>query len=417
MSKIQVNHKLFEFLQADSKRFNYLFGGAGSGKSWGVAQYLLIEKLMKEPASGVMAVRRTKPEVKASCLRCVLNQLDTTELLYDHNKTEQIITLKGGGKWYFDSVDDVLKKKSLEGINYLWIEESTEFTWPEWLQLNLRVRAKNKYGINRIFATFNPEDPIGNAWLKKLSDEANSKEDSQVIKINHNENPFLSKEERRQIEELASQDAEYDKIYRLGEWATPTFIIYTNWDIVSDFPECDDIAYGLDFGYNNPSALIKVGIKDKLDVYLQELIYEDKLTNADLLGRMPPEAHNGVIMADSSEPARIEEFRRAGYNIHGVKKAGGEKGWLRTSIDQCKKYHLHILADSPNLQKELRGYKWKQDKEGNPLDEPVKFRDHLLDAFRYVLGQPKVQAGLTGISIQEERYEAFEMIEDESIWR
>ncbi len=34
---------------------------------------------------------------------------------------------------------------------------------------------------------------------------------------------------------------------------------------------------------------------------------------------------------------------------------------------------------------ELRGYKWREDKNGNKLDEPVKFRDHLMDAMRYAL--------------------------------
>ena len=37
-----------------------------------------------------------------------------------------------------------------------------------------------------------------------------------------------------------------------------------------------------------------------------------------------------------------------------------------------------------NLEKEIKCYKWKVNKDGIILkDEPVKFNDHLCDAFRY----------------------------------
>jgi phage terminase large subunit len=34
---------------------------------------------------------------------------------------------------------------------------------------------------------------------------------------------------------------------------------------------------------------------------------------------------------------------------------------------------------------EFKNYKWKTDNDGNTLDEPVKFRDHLMDAMRYAI--------------------------------
>jgi phage terminase large subunit len=36
-----------------------------------------------------------------------------------------------------------------------------------------------------------------------------------------------------------------------------------------------------------------------------------------------------------------------------------------------------------NVQKEIKSYKWKTDKDGKVLDEPVKFNDHSMDALRY----------------------------------
>ena len=32
---------------------------------------------------------------------------------------------------------------------------------------------------------------------------------------------------------------------------------------------------------------------------------------------------------------------------------------------------------------EFKVYKWREDKDGNVFDEPVKFKDHLMDGVRY----------------------------------
>lgn len=373
-------------------RFNYLFGGAGSSKSWTIAQFLLIEKLYKEKDIGILALRKTKPEVKASCLRLVLHLLNQAELPHTENKTESIITAMNGNKFYFDSIDDVMKKKSAEGINYIWLEETTGFIWREWLQLNIRCRAKNLNGINQLFFSFNPEDPIGNEWLKNLTDKAPADTNSQVMLLNHGDNPFLSDEEREQIEALANQDEEYDKIYRQGLWATPTQIIYTNWDIIADLPEdIPEIGYGLDFGFNNPTALIEVGIKE-MDAYLDELLYQTKLTNQDLIDKLkeliPPAHRNRVIRADSAEPQRIQEIFEAGFNIHPCTKG---KDSVKIGIDRCKRFKTHITQRSTNTIKEKKGYKWRVDKDGNVLDEPVKFRNHAMDAERYYLGEVMIE--------------------------
>ena len=43
-------------------------------------------------------------------------------------------------------------------------------------------------------------------------------------------------------------------------------------------------------------------------------------------------------------------------------------------------------AANVNLNKERTSYKWKRDRKHDIiLDEPIKFRDHALDAMRYAL--------------------------------
>jgi phage terminase large subunit len=47
----------------------------------------------------------------------------------------------------------------------------------------------------------------------------------------------------------------------------------------------------------------------------------------------------------------------------------------------------------PGLVSEIATYKWREDRDGNPLDEPVKFRDDAIAACRYAvedLGMKKI---------------------------
>ena len=44
---------------------------------------------------------------------------------------------------------------------------------------------------------------------------------------------------------------------------------------------------------------------------------------------------------------------------------------------------MGVTAESANGIKELRSYSWKKDKDGNVIDDPVKFNDHFCDAIRY----------------------------------
>jgi len=68
---------------------------------------------------------------------------------------------------------------------------------------------------------------------------------------------------------------------------------------------------------------------------------------------------------------------RNGFNAKHANKDVTE------GIRTIKGTPLFIQQDSVNLLKELKNYRWKTDRNGNKLDSPVKFGDHILDALRY----------------------------------
>ena len=394
MRKIEVQHnrKTYEFLLKSEKRINFLFGGAGSGKSHALAQFFLLEKLYKEHNIRILITRKTRPALKKSCWLLVNDLLVKYDLPgYVINKTDLIITV-GDNQMYFTSLDDVEKIKSFEKMNYVWCEEATENTKDDFIQLGLRCRGENPNGTNKLYFSFNPIDE--QSFLKEKVE--NPDKNTAVNHSTYLDNRFAEQDYIDVLTGLEKEDITYYKIYKQGIWASPENIIYKNWDIVEKFPEvCDDIGYGLDFGFNNPTALVKIGFSDN-NVYEEEMIYQSKLTNSQLIEEMkiliPKELRDKVIRADSAEPQRIEEISQAAFNIFPCTKG---KDSVKIGIDRVKRVLTHITKNSTNIIMEKKGYKWKEDKNGNVLDEPVKFKDHAMDAERYYLGEvPAVEAGI-----------------------
>jgi len=358
-----------------------LYGGAGSGKSYATAQFIIMLWLMVIDPIKILITRKTNPSLKLTAYKLILKMLDELEIEYIHMKSEQTIQLLDGSEIIFRGMDDPEKIKSAE-FNVIWMEEATEFTEKDFQQLKLRLRRPvvrlrdGEFLQNKIILTFNPISI--HSWIYKFFFEHDNQE---VLKLHttYQNNPFLDSEYIKMLETLAEQDETFYKIYTLGEFVTPTNLIYTNYTIIDDFPEnFDEIIYGLDFGFNNPTALVKIGIRDG-EYYIFEELYQTRLTNSDLIEYLKQINVDGIIYADSAEPARIQEIQAAGFMIYPAEKN------VRDGIDFVKRQKLHIHPSAANVIKELQNYKWKEDRNGNILDEPVKFLDHACDAIRYAI--------------------------------
>jgi len=225
--------------------------------------------------------------------------------------------------------------------------------------------------------TFNPVP----SWLKTYFFDEHKEEDVAILQTTYKDNPFLDREYIQMLEELQEQDETYYRIYTLGEFAEPEHLIYTKYNVEDRAPDSfDEVIYGLDFGYNNPTACLRIGIKDQ-EIWILDELYRTHLTNADLIDLLKEFVREKAapIYCDSAEPQRIEEIQRAGFNAWPSAKD------VKLGIDFVKRQKLHILRSCENTLKEIRMYKWKEDAKGNILDEPVKFMDHCADALRYAV--------------------------------
>jgi phage terminase large subunit len=274
--------------------------------------------------------------------------------------------------------------------NYIWLEEATEFTYDDFKTVKLRLRAKSRDGIrNQMYLSFNPIDEFH--WIKEqiidgITPLGKSGYDFEELLSTYKDNPYLPPDAVKDLEQLQDQDISFYNIYALGNWGKLENLVYSNWDVVNWMPDetaVDFVCYGLDFGYNDPSALVKCMVR-KNEVWEEQKLYHTGLTNSDLIVKLqniiPAEdRRRHVIYADSQEPDRIKEIKDAGFLIKLSNKL------VLPGIDCVKRFNCHIYAGSDSIIKEKRAYSWRKDRQGNLTDEPVDFLNHLMDAERYAL--------------------------------
>jgi phage terminase large subunit len=139
-----------------------------------------------------------------------------------------------------------------------------------------------------------------------------------------------------------------------------------------------NFVYGLDFGYNHPTALVRVYWCDN-DIFIEKVIYESYLTTTNLIDKMLSlniEKHV-TILADYSRPEIIAEMNNAGFDVQNANKV------VKKGIDNIKTFGV-FCEDNKEIKKEYDNYKWK--KVGDIItDEPVKLFDDAMDAIRYAV--------------------------------
>lgn len=365
-AKLQTN-KIFEILSGSDKRITVMQGGSRSGKTYNILIWFIV-KLLQEKGKILTVVRQSLPSIKGSVLRDFIDIMLKLGI-YDeknHNKTEQTYVLNGN-MIEFVSADQPQKIRG-RARNYLFANEANELTYEAWMQLIMRTEGK-------IVLDYNPSDL--SSWIY---DSVIPRDDADFYITTFRDNPFLPKELVDELERLKDADPNYWQIYGLGERGLSQDLIYTHWKTTEEDEPDGEVVYGLDFGYNNPSALVKVILYEG-KAYVKEMLYETRLTTNDLVDKMKQLNIDPTdeIFCDAAEPKTIEEIVRHGFNAKHANKDVTE------GIRCVKSTPLFIHHESVNLLKELKNYRWKTDRNGNKLDVPVKFSDHASDAMRYAI--------------------------------
>ena len=89
------------------------------------------------------------------------------------------------------------------------------------------------------------------------------------------------------------------------------------------------------------------------------------------------------VIADHAEPKSIETLRRDGHsNVYPCTKGRDSVSY---GINLLNQNEIYVTKRSKNLIRELQGYVWAKDKDGNTIEKPSGEHPDCIDACRYIL--------------------------------
>lgn len=177
--------------------------------------------------------------------------------------------------------------------------------------------------------------------------------------------------------------ANWWKVYGLGEIGSLEGVCIPDWKPIDNLPEeARLLCGGLDFGYSiDPSTYIRLYKWNNAYIF-DEVLYQKGMLNRDISRYLKDNVILEHIYADSAEPKSINEIRAYGHKISGVKKFNNSVVYGINLINQNE---IYVTSRSKNLIKELQGYVWAKDKEGNNIQKPTGTHPDCIDAARYAL--------------------------------
>ena len=387
LNKKAFNDWLYNIVDDYTHRIEVYYGGAGSGKSYGACQKVLLKAMNNKRR--VLVIRKVQNTLKVSIWRLMLDLLIESGI-NDYckiNKSDLEIELPNGSVFLFKGLDDPEKIKSITGITDIVIEEATELIEDEFTQLNLRLRPKEENP--QIYLMFNPVSKKN--WVYNYFFTENSLNNCLIVQTTYKDNKFLPEEYCKELEFLQERNPAYYRIYALGEFATLDKLVFPIYEsrIISD-EEIEGLPrfIGLDFGYvNDPSAIVNGNIdtnNKKIYIcgeYVKKGMLNDEI--ADVMIRLGLSKDKSY--GDSAEPKSIAEIKQKGVNIEATQKG---KDSIIHGIQWIGQYELIVDEGCYKVKEELDNYTWKKDKKtGEYINEPVDTFNHTIDAIRYGLNK------------------------------
>ena len=362
-------------------------GGRGSGKSFAVGDF--IENLTFQQGHSILFARYTMTAAHIS----VIPEFEEKIYLENHadhfliNKTDIQNKLTGSSIIFrglkTSSGNQTAALKSIKGLT-TWILDEAEELMEESTFDKIADSIRQKGMRNRIILVLNPSNKTH--WIYKrffedrgVAPDFNGEKDgicyiftTYLDNIDNLSSEFLSR-------------VEWDKEHRpdrykyqyLGQWRDALEgVVFSNWSL-GEFDINLPFGFGLDFGFNDPDAMVKVAIDSRnRRIYVDECIYQHGLSPQQLSSKIDKFASmRDLIVADYAEARMVYELSKQ-FNI---KKAIKGSGSIVEGIKLIQDYELIVTEKSTNLIKELNNYIWLDSKSNTPIDDWC----HLIDALRY----------------------------------
>lgn len=388
MSNVVLNEKYVPLFQDDSRYF-VVTGGRGSGKSFGVAVFLL--NLTYEEGHKVLFSRYTMTSAQTSIIPEFVEKIEMMGVQDDFRITkDEIINMTTKNSIIFKGIrtssgNQTAALKSLNGITTFVLDEAEELIDEDTFnKIDLSVRVQERQ--NRCVLILNPttkEHWIYQRWFQNVGvpEGWNGKEGNctyiHTTYMDNKEN--LSESFLEQVMDMKKRRPDQYQHAILGGWLSKAEgTIYKNWRI-GDYEHKELTVFGQDFGFStDPTTLVQVSVDpEEKKMWVRECYGQKNMTTSQIASKNRQYCGLDLIICDSAEPRLIQELKNMDLNIRGAVK---KKGSILSGIALVQDYEMIVDKNSHGIVRELNNYIWQ---ERNA--KPVMAYDHYLDAIRYAL--------------------------------
>jgi phage terminase large subunit len=376
-----TNPKIATLIQSD-KRYRVAYGGRGSGKSYGVAQYL-VQKGLTE-TTRILCAKETQNSLADSALAIMKRVIRDYGLDAAFKPTKQgLYSPLTGTEYVFRGLQHPERIKSLEGIKYAWVEEAQKVTSDAWDILIPTIRDEE----SEIWVTFNPDredDPAYEMFVTSPRDDA------EIVKINWQDNWWFPDVLKHELE--WDRKVDHDKYLHIWEGECRSFseaqVFHGKWRTETfETPSDATFYYGADWGFSqDPTALVRCFIHDGT-LYID---YEAYGVGVDIdatpaLFAAVPGAKEWPVTADSARPETISYMQQHGFPR--MRKAKKGKGSVEDGVSFLRSFREIVIHDRcKHTADEFKMYSYKRDKlTGDILPVIEDKHNHAIDALRYAV--------------------------------
>ena len=359
-----------------NKRIKVVKGGTSAGKTICIL-LILIDYAIRNDGKEISVVSESIPHLRRGAFKDFCQLLKGLGRYNDNQLNKSVLkyTFTNGSYIEFFSTDQSDKLRGARRTD-LYINECNNVPFDAYNQLAVRTSGN-------IWLDYNPSSLF---WVDK---EIIGQEDADYITLTYKDNEVLDQAIVKEIEKAKEKSktstywANWWRVYGLGEIGSLEGVCIPDWKEIDNLPqEARLLAYGMDFGYSvDPTTLIALYKWNDAYIY-DEVLYKKGMLNRDISRYLTQLDIKENIVADSAEPKSIAELQGYGHSIYGVSKG---RDSVVYGINLINQNEIYVTSRSKNLKRELGGYVWAKDKEGNTLQKPSGEHPDCIDAARYVL--------------------------------